>query len=391
MLKTPFGAFRAVNYFVFVFLFGASYEFEASSKDDYSDFLVALGVEDVASIRIEKIEDHIKIEYTLPEACSLTLNKYLEGISVDPYKNWDEYRFFAEDALLRFIPEDLKKILKKMKMGGDPTLLILHNVPIDLYIPPTPTHGNRPDLKKYDEYGKEIFNPDAKGCTSETVLMGMCSLLNAHPDYDEKEKDGTYINQIIPIDNEKSKSKISSAGSERTFEFHTENIYQEKPLKFLALLCLRGDPKVATRLVFLDVILKRMREKPHPAMSHEELLRQMQLPHFVMMTGPSFGEHSIKTILPILSKNAFGDRVFRFNVNEDRVVGITPEAEAVVEYLRELLSDGDFKAQHSTAIYLKAGDLILFNNWEVMHARDAFKIDPNNWRWLQRCYFMLNN
>lgn len=54
-----------------------------------------------------------------------------------------------------------------------------------------------------------------------------------------------------------------------------------------------------------------------------------------------------------------------------------------------LLSE-DFEAHCFLNINLKKGDLLLFNNWEVMHGRGAFEIDQENWHWLQRCYFGFN-
>ena len=58
--------------------------------------------------------------------------------------------------------------------------------------------------------------------------------------------------------------------------------------------------------------------------------------------------------------------------------------------LPEYCQSAEFLLNNKTSINLQQGDLLLFNNWEVMHARDAFKLDKNNWRWLQRIYMMLN-
>ncbi len=348
-------------------------------------------------INIETIGSHKKIEYTLPLSCSQQLNDLLKNSTIDPYKNWESCRHAAEKLLFSILPDDLKELLSTMRSNNEPTMLIIHNMPIDSYIPPTPKNGNRPPAKTYSIDGNEIFNDRAKGYVSETVLLGLCNFFNAYPGFDENEKDGTYINQIIPVD-DINKKKASSLGSEIPFEFHTENVYQSPPPKYLALLCLRGDPKVATRLIFLDALLDYLKTNPHPTLTWQELLDTMKKPEFIMKTGPSFKDTVMEATLPILATNTNIDTnittnnktLFRFNANDGRVSGTTETSQSIVDYLRNIVKNDSFKKNYATKITFKSGDLLLFNNWEVMHSRDSFVIDFDNWRWLQRCYIMLN-
>lgn len=330
----------------------------------------------------KKIHGQTIVEYTLPEIYSDRFNELFKDETKDPYLEWDYYRDRAKENLSKVLPPSLLQTIKNMRTLNNPTALIVHNMPIDSEIPPTPHNGNRPPKKGQN---------NGKGYVSEATILGVCSLLDACPDYDEREKDGTYINQIIPRNDAKSKSVASSFGSEVPFYAHTENVYQEPPLKFFSLLCLRGDPKVATSMIFRDKILDYIRNHSTtiPAFG-DWVIEEMQKPQFIMKSGPSFENARVEQILPILTTSNEREQVFRFNANPGRMSGINETAEFIVDYLKNILTSSDFLDKSRTEVVLSKGDFLLFNNWEVMHARDSFKIDKQNWRWLQRCYFMLN-
>ena len=358
------------------------------SKNISLDELVALSQ---GRTIITRIGTHTLVEYTLLQDSTNKFRALMNNLKNDPYKEWEIYLEKAKKALKKALPSDLNYIIKKMSNSNEPTALIIHNMPIDDYIPATPTNGNRPPCKHHDSKGAEIINAYAKGYISEAAILGTCGLLKALPDYDEREKDGTYINQIIPCDDDKSKSEASSFGSETPFEPHTKNVYQEPPLKIFSLLCLRGDPKVATRIIFLDNLLKYIKSDLAADQAFNNFLQELQKPQFAMRTGPSFERGDlIERVLPILTKNSKGETVFRFNANPGRIIGQNPEAIKTIDYLKDVLKRPDFKKNCYSSFYLKSGDFLIFNNWQAMHARDAFTIDTNNWRWLQRCYFMVN-
>lgn len=333
-------------------------------------------------ITLKLIHNQSVMEYVLDPEISIAFNKILKDQTKDAYKEWDYYKSFAKEALNSVLPEDLKEIINNMRINNYPTALIIHNMPIDIDIPCTPQNGIRPPVTGEN---------NGKGYASEATLLGLCSMLDAHPDFDENEKDGTYINQIIPRDDEKSRKVASSNGSEVPFYAHTENIYSVPPLKFFSLLCLRGDTKVATSMIFLDNILAFIKnDSRYDASMKEKILEEMTKAHFVMKSGPSFeGRLGKAVLLPILEEKN-GSRIFRFNANPGRMSGTSPLSQFVVDYLGGILQSPEFLENNKTSIILQQGDLLLFNNWEVMHARDAFKLDKNNWRWLQRIYMMLN-
>jgi hypothetical protein len=332
------------------------------------------------------------IEYTLSPDVSEKFNAIANHIKYDPYVEWTLCLKQAENALRSVIPQDLIAIVLRMRHSNEPAVLIIHKMPVDTYIPKTPEHGNRPDCKKYDSNGHEIHNETAKGFVSEMVLCAMCSLLQSKPDFDVREKDGTYIHQIIPRDDDKSKEEASSAGSEIPFYPHTENVYSQPPLKFFQLLCLRGDPKVSTGVLFLDLILEQIKHSPPAGLSYEQLLMELQKPQFIMCSGPSFGTNTGDAVaLPILTTNQQGKRIFRFNANPHRVKPTNVLSEKIINHLCSFLIDPKNQILCGIKITLMKGDYLLFNNWEIMHARETFTIDKNNWRWLQRMYLMIED
>lgn len=360
------------NQIKFSFLFFILFSFSLQAHPISLESLVS---QSGGNIVLKNIGEQSIIEYTLSADVAENFNRALSEIDRDPYINWEFYRLFAQEVLLKLLPENLMQIIFCMRHSNKPTALLLHNAPIDDYIPPTPEDGHR------------SFE---KGFVSEAFIFSICSLLDAYPEFDERERDGTMINQIIPRNDIKSIATHSSYGSRLDFDPHTENVYQEPPLKFFSLLCLRSDPKVATNVIFLDNILHYLKTHLPSGKSYEWMLEEMSKDQFYQKTGTSFLSHFHAVTGPILGRSKEGERVFRFNTNDNRTQGINDDALLVSEHLKAMIMRPDFKKQYYSKIVLQKGDFLMFNNWEIMHGRDAFEIDRSNWRWLQRCYFMLN-
>ncbi len=333
-------------------------------------------------IVVRKIKTQTIVEYTLDASVSEVINQALQDANINPYENWEYYKNPARDILLHHLPQDLIDIILQMKNDNNPAVLVVHNFPVDKYIPQTPRNGDCPPSKFEDAV-------NGKGFVSEICLLGLCSLLGAHPDFDENEKDGTYIHQIIPRDDEKSKNEISSYGSALAFSPHTENVYQEPALKFFSLIGLRGDIKVDTSVILLDDILNYLKNHLPEEKSYEWFLEQMAK-NYIQKTGPTFGKNQTSILAPILTLSETGERKFKFNTTNNRTEGCDEDTLFVSEFIKNMLLSEDFKEQCFTNFNLKKGTLLLFNNWEVMHGRCGFKIDYDNWRWLQRCYFALD-
>jgi len=335
-----------------------------------------------SNIVIRKVKTQTIIEYTLDASVSEAVNKELQDANVCPYENWEYYKEKSQNVLMRCLPQDLIEIILRMKNNNESAALIVHNFPVDEFIPETPRSGDCPPSKFIDPI-------NGKGFVSEICLLGLCSILGAHPDFDENEKDGTYIHQIIPRDDAKSIGEISSYGSSIAFGPHTENVHQEPALKFFSLLGLRGDAKVNTSILLLDDILDYLKHHLPEGKTFEWFIQQMGK-DYIQKTGPTFGKHQSSILCPILTVDEKGERKFKFNTTNNRTVGCDEDSLFVSEFIKDMLLNEDFQKQCFTNINIKRGTLLLFNNWEVMHGRCGFNIDPDNWRWLQRCYFALD-
>lgn len=326
--------------------------------------------------------NQVVIEYTLDPIVSVNINIDLKDEQIDPYTNWEYYKERSKKVLLKYLPQELINIILAMKNENNPTVLIIHNFPVDEIIPATPTTGDCPPNKWQDAI-------NGKGYVSEASILGICSILGSHPDYDENEKDGTYIHQIIPKDDVKSKEEISSYGSAIAFGPHTENVYDPNALKFFCLLGLRGDPKVNTHIMLLDDILSYLQSHLPEGKTYDWFLEQMKK-EYIQKTGPTFRNNQKYLMASILTVLPDGSRQLRFNTTNNRTEGIDEDSCFVATFIKDMLLSNDFQANCFLNINLKRGDLLLFNNWEVMHGRGAFTIDQENWRWLQRCYFALD-
>jgi len=324
-------------------------------------------------------------EFTLKEDIPTCFEKEI-GDNADSYLDFLNQVGVAGGILEKILPENLKKSISDLDSKNGADLIVVHNFPVDSKIPPTPEDSKRPP-SKYSCISLEECRR-AKGFVSEAAILGVAHLLRAKPYYAATEKDGTIINQIVSLEGRKYKAQASSYGSSLELLPHTENVYQIPPLKYFSLLCLRGDPKVATSIIFVKDIFDALKKK-YP-MEYKNIFKTMSKPLFIMSAGPSHDKKIAKSILPILELGEDGDFLFRLNLNEGRTVGINKEARKTVKILRNLITSDWFKKNYFYKIHLNKGDYILFNNWKVMHARDAFEIDPKNRRWLQRCYMEKN-
>jgi len=324
---------------------------------------------------------HKTFEYTLSSHITKKFNKKMKYITVDPYLDWSFYTKFSAQLIRKTFPKKIVDAISNMSKNSTLQTVVLHNVPVDTFIPHTPHDGKRSPYK---------------GFISESVLLGLCDLLgcepfltfpNAHMLYKDPTLKNNLlcIHQIIPLDDPESKLTRSSSGSAEPFDPHTEAVQCRTPIKFFLLYCLRGDPKVATNLIFLDDLLKFIRNHLPHDMSYTDFITELQKSQFLMSNSSDIKASTFEVVLPILTHEN-KKRIFRFDSNGDRITGTNPTAQRIVNYIKTALHNEEFKAKYVKKFYLKKGDLLIFNNLEILHARDSFTIDPDNWRWLQRLY-----
>jgi L-asparagine oxygenase len=298
-----------------------------------------------------------------------------KGLSpdIDLYTKFDICAEIAENALKNSLPYEVKAALNKFRSEKSCGSIYLQNMPVDEVIPPTPEDGSR---------------CLAKENLSEACILGITRILKTKLHKEEKERDNQYFHQIIStLDRPNERS---SYGSTMDIDFHTECIQQNNPLEYLLLLCLRGDPKVKTSIVVIEKVLNFIKNSLLSETEYNWFFEQLKKPQFLMSASSSFksGE-DLNRALPILEERV-DRRIFRLNINDGRIVGLTPEGMKVIKIFKEVFSaignSRELQKEFVQEYYLKKGDMLIIKNWEALHRRDAFTIDKENWRWLQRVY-----
>jgi L-asparagine oxygenase len=139
------------------------------------------------------------------------------------------------------------------------------------------------------------------------------------------------------------------------------------------LLCLRGDPEAKTMLCAIADVLPRL---------SNEMIAMLRQRRFRTRPDASFldgdAEAPFGPAMPVLAGDAARPT---FTYDEDLMIGVDEEAQAVLEHLGRLVHEC------ATEVVLEAGDLLLVDNHQVVHARSPFRarFDGTD-RWLQRAF-----
>lgn len=104
-----------------------------------------------------------------------------------------------------------------------------------------------------------------------------------------------------------------------------------------------------------------------------------------MMPGESNDRSAIDKV-PLLQKHPeTGEWLLRFNLNGEQTVGLTSNATAAVELIKELVQSVEAAV---IPVVIKPGSFLMFDNYRVLHRRKSFEPggDLVNARWLRRCF-----
>lgn len=284
---------------------------------------------------------------------------FVQGESANPYQSYFSVQEASSDALRSIIPKDSQKTLAEFGKKGR-SLILLKNSPIvgNEGLPPTPDLSQIPGNKDY---------------VSEYCMLGMAGLIGAKPYLIEEVRDGSVINQIIPLDPE----SISGSGSRKVFDFHNEVVHEQYPPDFFLMLCLRGNHQAKTNFVDLTDIVEFLPPK---------VLEELQKPHFLMRSGDKNVFKEAKEFqAPILTRNKAGEFEIRLNIAPDRCEGLTDDAKVALDYVSHCVRNKISVLN----IGLEKGDALFINDRKMMHSRSSFdetKIDKEDEgkRWVQR-------
>lgn len=286
--------------------------------------------------------------YILSEGEQAVIDSVLGETHADySMEGFKDYFYRCKAAGARF-PEGLKRSLLSFQSGNEYGFILLRNLPLDHPLPPTP---------------REKESAGAALEVSSKLITAISSLLGFIYTFDHKVH-LNYIDDIYPIEGDKA---IQVSSNSMLLDWHVEDGVHPLKADFVALLCLRGDQNAHTLIAPV-----KMLEIPEEFESilREERFRIRTDSTFVQGAAPS----SLRTA--VLS----GPR------NDPEIVFDPPfmecvdhEAQVAFDHLHAAIQ------KHHISICLRSGDLLLFDNRRVAHARSPYDPRYNGRdRWLKR-------
>lgn len=254
----------------------------------------------------------------------------------------------------KYLPDEIEQALKSLKNPEAFPYVVIKNLPIDKNLPQPPVDGKRPK--------------DKETWIAEQVLCAIANLAGLLPFSYQQEKGGVLIHEIAPTPGK----EISLSNAGRTpLGYHTDAailLPQFRP-DFLMLLGLVNENAIPT---FLAPVNEAMQ---HLSPRHQAILQE---PRFRIETPESFEIFNGKIIQSewrsLVSRNKSG--IAEIAGNLYAVKTKDSQANTALNALIDVLPH----VTHS--LVLEPGDLVIFSNSKILHARAAVE----GARWLQRIY-----
>lgn len=159
-------------------------------------------------------------------------------------------------------------------------------------------------------------------------------------------------------------------GSRSLLDWHSEDAFDDAHPQFVGLFCVRGDERVQTALAPVDRIAL--------AAADDAVLRQPRYMHGIDKASGGTGRPEDGVQGPALYGDD-GKRFVRIDMDCAAAVSGDDEAATALQHFHEGADEA------GVYVTLSEGDILLFDNRRVMHARTPFepRYDGTD-RWLQR-------
>ena len=212
----------------------------------------------------------------------------------------------------------------------------------------------------------EFQNQDRDPVTEATLLAlaGTAGEIFAFA----RQHAGAQIQNVAPVKGHEYDAV--GTGSRGLLDWHTEDAFDDAHPHYVGLLCVRGDVNADTALAPIDRVVLSPED--------ERILREPRFLHGIDKASGGTGRPEDGVRGPVL----YGEDGERFvRVDMDCAAAVEGDEEAAAALRR--VHDAADAAR--IAVNLKAGDLLLFDNRRVLHARTSFepRYDGTD-RWLQR-------
>ncbi|CAE15901.1 MULTISPECIES: TauD/TfdA family dioxygenase [Photorhabdus] len=180
------------------------------------------------------------------------------------------------------------------------------------------------------------------------------------------KKNFNFIDDVFPME----KYKDMQLGTNKEFlEWHVEDGFHDAKADWVALYCLRGDKNAETYLfqtknIHLDA----------------ETIAELQKSNFEIDVDPTFVSNvSGRRCVAVLSQHKEPEMIF----DPAYMRCLTPKAEAALEKLNQCINE------NREAFILSPGDMLLFDNRKVAHARSEYEPRYDGYdRWLLRALIL---
>jgi L-asparagine oxygenase len=262
--------------------------------------------------------------------------------------------------------EQARAVLDFGRHVDAPGVMLVHNLPEDPRLPPTPHDGN-PSEKK-------------KTFVAEGVLLGLSQLLGEPVGF-LTEKSGRLVHDVVPVD--RGSASQTNQSSAVFLNFHNDIVHDDDGRydvpnpDFLVLNCLRSDATQQAVTYYADARDISRRLAPRD-------LATLRAPVFRLNAPGSYirdvagGAQVLARPAPLISGPANSPEIA---VSANGVETQNDEAEAALHELQEACR----AVAHQ--VRLVPGTALLINNRKGLHARSSFPAwHDGRDRWLQRTY-----
>ncbi|WP_052713072.1 TauD/TfdA family dioxygenase [Pseudoalteromonas rubra] len=286
-------------------------------------------------------------------ACTLSKSSLAEILSAIraeklSYTNENFEEFYWQCFYASFkLPVDFQKFLFDFKALESESYLHIKGLHIPENLGPTPLSFAQAKNVKVNEIR-----------TLMSVILSRFGLVYAF----KGKKNFDFIDDVFPIE----AHKTEQLGTNNSFlEWHVEDGFHDAKADWVALYCLKGDLDAQTYLFqSKDIRLD------------EQTMAELRKPNFEIQVDPTFsGAGAPNKRVAILSRHAEPEIVF----DPAYMVCLTEEAQAALTKLQ------DFINENKRSITLAPGEMLVFDNRKVVHARSEYQpLYDGTDRWLLR-------
>jgi L-asparagine oxygenase len=275
--------------------------------------------------------------------------------------NYETWLARSHERVSTVFPAEFHDSLAAMRRHPDaPGVTIIHNMPIDTPLPPTPLDGKRSESK--------LTN------ISESVLGGIGAALG-EPFSFRLEKE-SLIHDVVPV--RTATKALTNEGSELDLGYHTENAAIARRQRWLLLLGLRADHDGIAKTPVADIRDAALHLSDTAKECLTKPLFRLRVPYIFDRCVPETKRFTEPA--PIIEGGWSHPRL-RVALYGNMTVAETPAA-------RDALNELELALHHvRREVRIKPGDLVILDNYLVSHGRSAFtpRFDGTD-RWLQRVH-----